>query len=110
MLTPADGPSRIVNLPPDESDAILPFLIRHAHRPEFTYRHRWSEGDVVIWDNRATHHYAVFDFAGRRIVHRVGIAGTAPSAEPVRDDRSPPEKGPHSGPFGRNLRRAKPGG
>ena len=71
---------KIVNLPPDESDALLPFLMRHVHRPEFTCRHRWAEGDVVIWDNRATQHYAVFDFEGRRVVHRVGIAGTAPAA------------------------------
>lgn len=64
----------IVNLPPDESDAILPFLKRHVQRPDFTYRHRWSEGDVVIWDNRRTQHYALNDFEGRRVVQRVGFA------------------------------------
>jgi taurine dioxygenase len=63
----------IVNLPPDESDAILPFLKRHVQRPEFTYRHTWAEGDVVIWDNRCTQHYALNDFEGRRVVHRVGF-------------------------------------
>jgi len=63
----------IVNLPPDESDAILPFLKRHVQRPDFTYRHMWSEGDVVIWDNRCTQHYAINDFEGRRVVHRVGF-------------------------------------
>ncbi|MBQ91438.1 MAG: taurine dioxygenase [Acidimicrobiaceae bacterium] len=71
---------RIVNLPPDESTAILPFLIRHTQRPDFTYRHRWAEGDVVVWDNRVTQHYALFDFEGRRVVHRVGVAGDAPAA------------------------------
>ena len=70
----------IENLPPDEAAAVLPFLVRHVQRPEYTYRHRWAEGDVVIWDNRATQHYAVFDFEGRRVVHRVGIAGGAPAA------------------------------
>jgi taurine dioxygenase len=63
----------IVNLPPDESDAILPFLKRHVQRPDFTYRHTWDEGDVVIWDNRCTQHYAINDFEGRRVVHRVGF-------------------------------------
>ena len=63
----------IVNLPPDESDAILPFLKRHVQRPEFTYRHTWAEGDVVVWDNRCTQHYALNDFDGRRVVHRVGF-------------------------------------
>lgn len=63
----------IVNLPPDESDAILPFLKRHISRPEFTYRHIWGDGDIVAWDNRSTQHYALADFQGRRMVHRVGF-------------------------------------
>ena len=62
-----------MNLPPDESDAILPFLKNHVQRPEFTYRHTWAEGDIVIWDNRSTQHYALDDFEGRRVVHRVGF-------------------------------------
>ncbi|MEQ8841090.1 MAG: TauD/TfdA family dioxygenase [Acidimicrobiales bacterium] len=70
----------IVNLPPDESDAILPFLKRHVHRPEFTYRHTWAAGDVIVWDNRRTQHYALNDFEGRRVVHRVGF-----NAEPFED-------------------------
>ena len=65
----------IMNLPPDESSAVLPFLIRHVSRPEFTYRHRWADGDVVIWDNRSTQHYALFDFEGQRVVERVHVAG-----------------------------------
>ncbi len=65
----------IMNLPPEESNAILPFLIRHVSRPEFTYRHSWAEGDVVIWDNRSTQHYALFDFDGQRVVERVHVAG-----------------------------------
>jgi alpha-ketoglutarate-dependent taurine dioxygenase len=68
----------IVNLPLEESRAVLPFLIRHVARPEFTYRHTWSDGDVVIWDNRATQHYALNDYEERRIVERVQIKGTAP--------------------------------
>lgn len=65
----------ITNLPPAESDALLPFLIQHVTRPEFTYRHRWTTGDVLIWDNWSTQHYALFDFTEQRVVHRVGIAG-----------------------------------
>jgi taurine dioxygenase len=65
----------IMNLPPEESLAILPFLLRHVTRPEFTYRHTWAEGDVVAWDNRSTQHYALFDFDGQRVVERVHLAG-----------------------------------
>jgi taurine dioxygenase len=68
----------IVNLPLEESRAVLPFLTRHIARPDFTYRHTWTEGDVVMWDNRTTQHYAINDFTGRRIVERVQIRGEAP--------------------------------
>lgn len=65
----------IVNLPQEESAAILPMLLDRFARPEFTYRHRWQNGDVVIWDNFSAQHYALFDFDERRIVDRVGIIG-----------------------------------
>jgi len=63
----------IVNLPPGESKHVLAMLLEHVTRPDFVYRHRWEDGDVVIWDNRSTQHYAVADFVGRRVVHRVGF-------------------------------------
>ena len=73
----------IVNLPEDESAAILPFLVKHVARPEFTYRHVWAEGDVVLWDQRATQHYAVFDFgANRRSVHRVTLRNSNGAGSP----------------------------
>jgi alpha-ketoglutarate-dependent 2,4-dichlorophenoxyacetate dioxygenase len=40
----------------NEAKALLAKLIDDATRPEFTYRHRWRPGDVVMWDNRATMH------------------------------------------------------
>ena len=87
----------IMNLPPEESDAILPFLIRHVSRPEFTYRHSWSEGDVVVWDNRSTQHYALFDFAGQRVVERVHVSGGVMEAHRLEPDErrsSPATEGP----------------
>jgi alpha-ketoglutarate-dependent 2,4-dichlorophenoxyacetate dioxygenase len=39
-----------------EARALLDELIADATRPEFTYRHHWRLGDVLIWDNRAMMH------------------------------------------------------
>lgn len=71
---------RLNGVPAAESDAILAYLFQHIARPEFSYRHHWADGDVVIWDNRTTQHYAVNDYTTRRVVQRVGIRGTAPAA------------------------------
>jgi alpha-ketoglutarate-dependent 2,4-dichlorophenoxyacetate dioxygenase len=40
----------------NEAKALLAELIGEATRPEVTYLHRWRQGDVVMWDNRATMH------------------------------------------------------
>lgn len=71
--------SRINELQPAESDALLRFLFAHATRPEFTIRWRWQENDVAFWDNRITQHYAVDDYRpARRVMHRATILGDAP--------------------------------
>ena len=63
----------------DESDALLAALCEHVIRPEFVYRHSWSPGDLVIWDNLATLHHATFDYAWplRRLMRRATVAGDA---------------------------------
>ncbi|MDH0748019.1 TauD/TfdA family dioxygenase [Pseudomonas sp. GD03842] len=44
-----------------------------------TVRWRWSEGDVAIWDNRATQHIAINDYGqAQRIVRRTTVAGDIP--------------------------------
>jgi len=59
-----------------ESKALLTFLYDHAGQPQFTYRHRWRQGDVAFWDNRATWHCALDDcFGYRRTLHRITIEG-----------------------------------
>jgi alpha-ketoglutarate-dependent taurine dioxygenase len=56
-------------------------LQSHITKPEHTVRWRWSEGDVVMWDNRATQHYAVNDYGDApRRVQRVTLAGDVPVA------------------------------
>jgi alpha-ketoglutarate-dependent 2,4-dichlorophenoxyacetate dioxygenase len=39
-----------------EAKTLLAELIANATRPEFTFRHQWRPGDVIMWDNRATMH------------------------------------------------------
>ena len=56
------------------SERLLNYLFDHINQPEFQIRHRWSQGDVVMWDNRVTQHYAVADYAPHhRRMHRVTI-------------------------------------
>jgi taurine dioxygenase len=67
------------DLPPAEGDALLAFLFQHQNQPELQCRWRWEMGDVAIWDNRATHHYAIADYGDEpRTIHRVTLEGEAP--------------------------------
>lgn len=70
--------THIEGLSRHESDTVLAFLFDHAVRPEFIYRHSWSVGDAVLWDNRSTMHHAVHDFyatGGVRHMHRTTVMG-----------------------------------
>ncbi|MEQ8440434.1 MAG: TauD/TfdA family dioxygenase [Alphaproteobacteria bacterium] len=70
----------IDGLPDDESKEVLALLFKHALRPDFTFRHRWQSGDLCVWDNRMTMHYAINDYDGhRRLMYRTTFEGEAPS-------------------------------
>ena len=75
--------TRIVELSPLESAAVLQFLFRHVERPDFTMRWKWSPDDLVIWDNRSVQHYAVPDYESTRLMQRIVLAGAKPG-EPSR--------------------------
>ncbi len=67
----------ISDLEPDESRAISSFLNEHISQPEFQCRFHWRPGSLAVWDNRCTLHKRVDDVVeGRRLMHRVPIAGT----------------------------------
>ena len=53
---------QINELPKEESDQILEYLFEHQLQTKFRYRHRWTEGDVLMWDNMGTIHNAVADY------------------------------------------------
>jgi len=67
--------THVPGLPADESDALVDALTHHTVRPEFTYRHRWQVGDLLIWDNNASQHLAVADYKlpQRRLMHRTTV-------------------------------------
>lgn len=70
---------RFVGLNSAESSAIFQLLQQRVTKLENTVRWQWQQGDVAVWDNRATQHYAVADFDNhRREVRRVTIAGDVP--------------------------------
>jgi alpha-ketoglutarate-dependent taurine dioxygenase len=70
----------IEGLPVTEADALLDILFAHQIRPEFIYRHKWRDGDLVMWDNRSVIHRATggFTYPDIRTMHRTVVAGDRP--------------------------------
>lgn len=70
---------RIQGVSDAESRHLLDLFYAHLTKPEHIVRHRWAEGDVAMWDNRSTVHYANRDYGdARRVMHRVTLRGDAP--------------------------------
>ncbi|MBD1587944.1 TauD/TfdA dioxygenase family protein [Pseudomonas typographi] len=70
---------RIKGLPSADSQRLVEVFQSYVTRPENTVRWRWRVGDVAIWDNRATQHYAIDDYGDQaRVVRRVTLAGDVP--------------------------------
>jgi len=68
--------SHITGLNSNESDAILQFLYRHIHNPNFQCRFIWQQNSIAFWDNQITQHYAVADYSSLRTMHRLTVDGT----------------------------------
>lgn len=72
---------RFVGYNTHDSDRLYEVFQAHITRPENTVRWHWSLGDVAIWDNRSTQHYAIDDYGDRqRRMRRVTIVGDVPVA------------------------------
>ena len=70
---------RIVELPIEESDAILAFLYEHVKNVNFQCRFQWGANSVALWDNRCTQHMAIWDYYPEsRSGIRVTIKGDKP--------------------------------
>ena len=77
---------RFVGLSSRDSADLFELLQRHVTRLDNTVRWTWRLGDLAIWDNQATQHYAVDDYADQhRRLHRITLAGDVPvSVDGVR--------------------------
>ena len=78
----------LVGLSSADSRRIYDTLQEHVIRLENTVRWRWRAGDVAIWDNRATQHYAVDDYGDQhRVMRRVTLNGDVPVSVDGRPSR-----------------------
>jgi alpha-ketoglutarate-dependent 2,4-dichlorophenoxyacetate dioxygenase len=80
----------IVGWPTPEARIFLRDLIEHATQRQFVYAHRWSVGDLVMWDNRRTmHRVRRYDESQPRDMRRTTLAGDAVTT-PQESPSSPP--------------------
>jgi alpha-ketoglutarate-dependent taurine dioxygenase len=67
---------QVEGMPICESEELLVRLRDWATQPQFVYRHCWSLGDMVIWDNTGTMHRALpYDHKSGRLMHRTNLEG-----------------------------------
>lgn len=72
---------RFVGLSTHDSQRLFDIFQNQIIALENTVRWRWQEGDVAIWDNRSTQHYAVNDYGDQhRVMRRVTLKGEVPVA------------------------------
>lgn len=74
---------RIHGMPTPEALMLLRDLMEHATQRQFVYAHRWSVGDLVMWDNRCTMHRGrgYDDKRYKRDMRRVTLSDVAPTLE-----------------------------
>ena len=71
----------IVGLPEEKSRALVAKLTESASRRDIVYRHEWTVGDLVVWDNCGTMHRVIpYDPASGRMMHRTTLFGVEPIA------------------------------
>lgn len=66
--------THIVGMTTNEASALKTFLANHMNKPEDQMRWRWQSGDLAMWDNRVTMHYAVADYLPEyRCMNRITV-------------------------------------
>ena len=78
----ASHASHIIGWPVEKGRALIEELIAFATQPQFVYQHRWTVGDLVMWDNRCTMHRGrPYDDTQRRVLHRTTVSDWANTLE-----------------------------
>jgi alpha-ketoglutarate-dependent taurine dioxygenase len=71
--------ARVVGMDAAEGKALLDDLVDRATAPGRVYRHEWTVGDLVIWDNTGVmHRVNPYDTASAREMHRTTMSGDEP--------------------------------
>ena len=66
----------VVGMDKAESDALIEELMAWVTQDRFVYRHKWSVGDMLIWDNTGVLHRAEpYAFDSGRMMHRTTLLG-----------------------------------
>ncbi|HUI95331.1 MAG TPA: TauD/TfdA family dioxygenase [Xanthobacteraceae bacterium] len=75
----------IADMPDAEAQPLLDALFALMREPRFHYRHRWRDGDLVVWDNRCLNHQACggYSLPDIRRMHRTTIRGDKPFYRPA---------------------------
>jgi taurine dioxygenase len=59
---------------------LLTYLYQQVTQPEYSFRLRWQQNTLAMWDNRCIQHYALNDYHGhRRVMHRIIVEGERPA-------------------------------
>jgi alpha-ketoglutarate-dependent taurine dioxygenase len=68
--------AEVVDWPAEKSQALLDRLLAWSTKEQFTLRHHWRRGDLVMWDNTGMLHRALpFEPTSRRLMHRTTLVG-----------------------------------
>jgi alpha-ketoglutarate-dependent 2,4-dichlorophenoxyacetate dioxygenase len=78
----ASHASHIIGWPVEKGRELIEELIAFATQAQFVYQHRWTVGDLVMWDNRCTMHRGrPYDDTQRRVLHRTTVSDCANTLE-----------------------------